>query len=73
MGWDVCCCRYLVGLVTDSPGMDLVRNISFDLTAASVQASCVSGRRGGEGRGGEGRRGEGWGGEKGRGMAVGSK
>ena len=54
----MCCCRYIVGLVTDSPGMDLVRNISFDLTAASVQASCVSGEgrgRAGKGEGGEGR------------------
>ena len=50
----MCCCRYIVGLVTDSPGMDLVRNISFDLTAASVQASCVSGEGRGRGRGGDG-------------------
>ena len=49
--------------------MDLVKNISFDLTAASVQASCVSGWEGRRGRGWEGE-GRGWEGE-GLGLGLG--
>ena len=34
--------RYILSLITESPGMDLVRNISFELTTSTVQPSCVS-------------------------------
>ena len=34
--------RYILSLITESPGMDLVRNISFELATSTVQPSCVS-------------------------------